>query len=67
MSDTPEKMSTKDVMRVAVEADCDERTVRSLLAGGVLKPRTLERVRKALETLGLERYAPSTAAPVASK
>lgn len=58
----PERMSTKDVMRVAVKADVDERTVRGRIAGRELKPRTLERVDKALRALKLERFIPTKGA-----
>ncbi len=53
------KLGTKEVLRVAVEADVDERTVRRRLNGEAMQPRNKERVDKALRTLGLEAFIPA--------
>ena len=53
------KLPTRDVLRVAVEADVDERTVRRRLADEAVQPRNQERVDRALRTLGFEKYIPA--------
>lgn len=53
------KLITRDVLRVAVEADVDERTVRNRLDGATMKPRTKVRVDAALRALGLGAYVPA--------
>ena len=42
-----------DILRIAADADVDPRTVRRLLGGGVLRPRTRARILRALRAHGL--------------
>lgn len=57
-------LSPHDVLRVAVEAEADPRTVRKVLRGEEVRRGTAERrIKRALTTLGFQATAepPSTA------
>lgn len=49
------------VFQVAVEADCDPRTVEKVVLGKPVRPRAASRVRKALTRMGLPFDEPAVA------
>ena len=59
---TEAKLSAHDARRVAVEAACDPRTVRSFVAGRLVKGTSRARIADALARLGLTQTVPPTPA-----
>jgi hypothetical protein len=55
------KLETRDVYRVAVAADVNERTVRARLAGDPTQPTTKRRIDRALRDLGFADRIPKEA------
>jgi len=49
------------VRKVSVEAPADPRSIRKLLLGEPLSPMTAERIRRALDQLGLAHLVPAAA------
>jgi hypothetical protein len=65
MSDTMTRktpLAAHLVRKVSVAAPADPRSIRKLLRGEPLSPMTAERIRRALEDLGLAHLVPSPAA-----
>lgn len=53
-------MDRSDILKLAAEASCTDRTVRAYLAGRTMKPATIERIERAAQRLGLKmRRAPN--------
>lgn len=48
-------VTEQDVLRIAAEAVCDPRTVRRVLAGEKVRGTVMERVRRAIEHVGVVR------------
>jgi hypothetical protein len=58
-------LSPHDVLRVAVEAEADPRTVRKVLRGQEVRRGTAERrIKRALSTLGLQATTDTEPSPV---
>jgi hypothetical protein len=56
-------VTEQDVLRIAAEAVCDPRTVRRVLAGEKVRGTVMERVRRAIEHVGVVRGEANGAVP----
>jgi hypothetical protein len=62
-----DRLTETEIHRVAAEAECDPRTVRAFLAGDPTRARVSDRIRRAIEHVGVVRGDVNGAVPTTER